>query len=246
MPNLHYKGLLYVVSLISIASSAKAQMQQVRLFSDQQEYSRALASSPIANEINSSSSVVYAHFNKGLGTTEFNQITSLTAVLCDRDTAIASMEQATSGVLERLGYKTFSGWDPKLGILKAELRSYATIFKTPPLYEQVVLKVKVDQVKFDDRSFTIDYEIRTSPRDNDPPNLWVDDVSTSQLAGRYIDELRGQIRTKVEESLRQHCKKATVRDFATEDAAITAVAQKLKMTRTQVEAIRRAIKEENE
>ena len=216
--------------------------QKVPLFTDVEDYRRALAVVPKTDSIDSDLSLFEAHANRGLGA-EFNTPMSLTAIFCPRKTAFFALETAISNALKGQSYDIFTGWD-KFGFLTAEKSSRATIFKTPALYEDIKLHIKIDQTDFDERAITIDYEIRAGVRTNDQGS-WTDQ-SSSQPAKRYIDDLRGQLREAAEGALKNNCKKVAVHDIKSKEAGIGALARESGLTPSQVQALQTALGKQNE
>jgi hypothetical protein len=235
-------GLGIVMCLFFGSATAMGQTHRVEIFPNEQEYYLAFKNLPQTNQLNTTFTLLDAHVNKGLGA-EFNQITSLTAIFCRKNTAISAMQKSISELLAQMHFQVLSDWDPMFGTLRASLTGRALINSSPPEFQRLNLKIQVDQAKYGQRAFIIDYEILASPQVNN--DSWADISSTSE-ARNYIDELRVKIRARVEQALKDQCEKATVRDIPNEEEALQALAIRLKMKPAEVEALRAALRERHE
>ncbi len=230
------KNIAFVLIVAISGRFAFGQSRTVPLFTDVQDFRRALAVVPKTDSVDSDFSLFDAHVNRGLGA-EFNPPMSLTAVFCARRVAVLAIEDSISGSLKHQGYDTFAGWD-KFGFLTAEKSGHALIFKTPPQYEDIKLHVKVDQDDFNERAITIDYEIRAGVRASDQGS-WSDESSTEQ-AKHYIDDLRGQLREAAEGALRNHCQRAATAGES-KDELVRTLGRDSRLTTSQIQAVQTAI-----
>lgn len=224
------------------SAAAIGQTNRVEIFSNDQEYYRVFKDVPQTDQLNKAITLVDAHVDKGLGA-EFNEITALTTVYCEKSTAISTMEKSISELLSGMHFNVLSDWDPSYGTLRASLTGHDLINSRPPEFQRLNLKIQVDQAKYGQRAFIMDYEILSSPQESS--KTWADVSSTSE-AKTYIDELRVKIRARVEQALKDHCEKAIVRDIPSEEAAIKTIATRLKMKPADIEAVRVALGEKNE
>jgi hypothetical protein len=230
------------IYLVLGSAVARGQANRVEIFSNVQEYYRAFKDLPQTDQLDSGFTLLNAHVDKALGA-QFNQITSLTAIYCRESTAINAMQKSISELLTGIHFQVLSDWDPAFGTLRATLSGRAMIASSPPEFQQLNLKIQVDQAKYGQRAFILDYEMLASPQQSS--KSWADVSSTSE-ARNYIDELCVKIRARVEQALKDHCEKATVRDIPTEEEALQAIATRLKMKPVDVEAVRIALGKQNE
>jgi len=219
-----------------------AEPHRLNIFSDSDQLLAVFDNVPDSDRIDPQHKIIEAETNKTLGA-EFNLITSISVISCDRESAFSTMEEAILQLLKSKEYVVISDWD-SFGNLRVENKTFASIFKYPSLWQHITLHVAVDQSDLNERGFTMDYEIKSSPRRND--KSWTD-ASSAEEARSYIDKLRGELRNAIEQSLKANCSKAVLNeDFATDNDAIAAIAKKLKMTPLQVEAVRTALREHSD
>ena len=235
-------GLLISLCLTFGTAAAHGQTNRVDIFSNEQEYYRAFKDLPQASQLDTGFTLLNAHIDKGLGAV-FNQITSLTAIYCQKTTAKDAMQKSISDLLTEMHFQVLSDWDPAFGTLRATLSGRALIDSKPAEFQKLNIKIQVDQAKHDQRAFVMDYEMLASPQETN--KTWTDVSSTSE-ARNYIDEMCVKIRARVEQALKDHCEKATVLDISTEEEALRAIAIKLKMKPADVQAVRIALGEQNE
>ena len=233
---------VFALIMFFSGSLAFGQSQTIPLFTDVQDYRRALAAVPKADTINSDLSLFEAHVNRGLGA-EFSTPMSLTAVFCDRMTSRLAIEAAITSALKGESFDTLAGWD-NFGFLKTKKNGHALIFKTPSQYEQITLRIKIDQGDLNERAITIDYEIRAGLRANDQGS-WTDQ-SSSEAARDFVDDLRGKLRAAAEVALRNNCKKVTAKDIKSKEEGIRALASDAQLNSAQVQAVKAAVGNQNE
>jgi len=234
-------GSLFTIYLTIACPGAGGQTHRVNVFTDEQEYHRTFKDLPDADQLQMGFTLLDAHVDKGLGA-RYDQVTALTAVYCRKTTAINTMQKSISELITGIGFKVLSDWDPTFATLRASLSGRGLINLNPPQFQRVNLKIQVGQ-RLGAGAFNIDYEILSSPQEHS--NSW-SDIATVPEARDYVDELRVKIRVRVEQALKDHCEKATVRDIPTEEQAIQAIATKLKMKPADIEAVRAAIGAEDE
>jgi hypothetical protein len=237
-----FTSRLFALIMLFSGDLAFGQSHEISLFTDIQEYRRALASAPKAVSIDSDLSLIEAHVNGGLGA-EFNTPMSLTAVFCDRKTSRFAIEAAITSTLKAESFNIPIGWD-NFGFLTAKKGGRALIFKVPPQYEKITLRIKFDQGDLNERAITIDYEIRASVRENDQGS-WTDQ-SASDAAREFVDDLRGKLKGAAEAALKSSCKKVTVKDIKSKEAGIDSLASEAKLSSSQVQAVKSAVGKQNE
>lgn len=218
------------------------QTNHVSIFADDQEYYRALGDLPEPDEINASFTLLDAHVDKTLGT-QYGEIADITAIYCERVTAIDTMEKSISKLLTDMQFQILAGWDPRFGTLRAALTGRNLINSIPPEFQRVNLKVQIAQAAFGQGAFSLDYEVLSSPQMSS--NSW-SDVSTTSKAHDYIDELKERIRARIEEALKNSCEKAIVRDSLSEEQALQTMATRFNMKPAEVDAIRALLRTKNE
>lgn len=233
---------LLVFFAFCTGSPSFGQSTKIPLFTDVNDYRRALADVPKADSIESDLTLFEAHLNRGLGA-EFNSPMSLTAVFCDRKTARLAIEDALSSVLKDELFDMLAGWD-NFGYLTAKKKGHALIFKTPPRYEQITLRIKIDQGDVNERAITIDYVVQASPRANDPES-WTDE-SANPIARDFVDDLRGKMRDAAEVALRNNCKRVTAKGIKSSEDGISALARGSQLSSSQLQAVKTAVTKPDE
>jgi hypothetical protein len=237
------RGVLIGICITWGIGAVFGQTHSVGIFSSDQEYYRTFKDLPQADQLEPDFVLLSAHVNRGLGA-QFNQITSLTTIYCRKKTAISAMEKSISQLLvSELHFNIRSDWDPSYGTLKASLLGWSLIDSSPPEFQQINLKMQVNQTKSDYRGFILDYEILSSPQQSS--KSWPD-VSMTPAARTYIDDLCVKIRHSIEQSLKDQCEKATVRDIRTEEEALQLISQRLKLKPADVKAVRDALENQDE
>jgi hypothetical protein len=235
------RWILIVCCVAATGGAVKAQGHRVEIFSDDQEYFQALKDVQTAGQIAGDQTLLDAHVNKALGA-EFDQITSLTAVYCRKTTAITTIQNSISKLLRDEGFTIRSEWDPTFGTLRATLEKHGLINTRPPEYQRVTIKIQVGGTQIL-HAFTMDYAVLSSPQEHN--NSWTD-VSLGEESKAYIDELRVKIRESVEPALKINCAKATAKDPATLDQAVQTIATKLQLKPAEVQALKEAVREQDE
>lgn len=234
-------GLLILIGSGISGSLVSGQTHRIDIFPDE-EYYRVIRALPHAEQLRPDFTLLDTHVEKSLGA-QFDQITSLTTIYCQKTTAIDTMEKSISQLLSGMHFQNPLIWDHTFATLKASLEGRNLLNSSPPQFHRINLKVQIAQVKHRLQGFTIDYEVLASPQAHS--NSWADISSTSE-ARSYLDDLRVKIRARIEQALNEHCEKASVGDITTEQEALQVIAKKYKLKPADVETIRAALRAEDE
>jgi hypothetical protein len=227
-----------VFFLVAVFSAAQTPPHSVSLFSTPDDYQTFLAQLPKSTVSRPQGDVLAAHFNFGLGS-QFNTPVSLSAIVCDQSIARKELSTSISGVLTRHQYSLGSGWD-KFGFLRATRIGGREIDLTSATSEEIDLDVKVDQTELGERAITFGYQVLTYLRVNDPSTR--QDRSSEKAVERYMENLRGEMRQAAEASLKVSCTRNVVNEITTEESAIQKMASTLKLTRSQEDQLRSALR----
>jgi hypothetical protein len=234
-------GVLACVCLIG-GAAAYAQTNRTNIFADDQEYYLTFKDLPEPNELATNLTLADAHVDRAFGA-EYGEIADLTAIYCEKATALDAMEKSIAQLLTSIHFEVPSDWDPMFGTLRAALTARNVINSNPPEFQRVNLKVQIAQGAPSQRAFSMDYEVLSSPQLSS--KSW-SDVSSTTEARDYIERLKRRIRACIEQALRNHCTKAIVRDAPSEERALQAIATKFKMSPSEVNAIKALLGAQNE
>lgn len=234
-------GLLGCVCFIA-CTVVNGQTNHVSIFTDEQQFYRALNDLPEPNQISTSFTLSGAHVDNALGA-ERDEVADLTAIYCKKATAIDTMEKSISELLTGMHFQILGDWDPEFGTLRASLTARNLINSIPPEFQRIKLKVQIAQASLSQQAFSMDYVISSSPQMSS--RSW-NDVSTTTEAQDYIDELKGKIRARIEPVLKNNCEKAMVHESPSQEHALHALATKFNLKPNDVDAIRALLGAQNE
>lgn len=143
----------------------------------------------------------------------------VTAVLCDKSTAL--IKETASGTLKEAGFEDSTWTDTGFLFTKKYTRGEA-IPGPAPLFEDIRVVLKVDQLDHGRNAVTVLYEVTAGPREHDSEG-WKDQT-TVQSCQDYIDRLRVRLAGAILQAIHNHCKRVEGRGNS-----VAAASKKAKM-----------------
>ena len=126
------------------------------------------------------------------------------AALCDRNTAAELIKETALDILKEAGFED-STWTNTGFLLTKKYTRGEAIPGPAPLFENIRVVLKLDQLDHARNVLTILYEVTAGPREHDSEG-WKDQT-TVQSSQDYIDRLKVRLANALKQAIHNHCER---------------------------------------